>query len=122
MTKIKNPVSDNDISEYNQMVEMFLKKSVCKNWNESDMSLNKDEISLGNSGWTMSDVRQYLRTEVFIALSNYNEEYKTKKSTFVYGHLSKRVGSLMKKLTNQSKGYGIWSSNIEETLNEIDIE
>jgi hypothetical protein len=122
VTKEKREVSDDMVKQYHQMVEMFLKKSVVKNWNEAEMSKHKDEVSLGNSGWSMSDMRQYLLTEVFIALRNYKPEYKTKESTFVYGHLSKRVGSLMKRLTNKSKGYGFWSSNIEEILGEIDRE
>lgn len=118
----KREVTNDMILQYTQMVESFLKKSVVKNWNEADMSQYKDEVTLGNSGWSMADMRQYLTTEVFIALRNYKEEYKTKESTFVYGHLSKRVGSLMKKLTNKGKGYGFWSSNIEEVLGEIDRE
>lgn len=116
----KRHVTSEMVIQYNQMVESFLKKSVVKNWNEADMSKNRDEVSLGNSGMSMADIRAYLQSEVFIALRNYKEEYKTKESTFVYGHLSKRVGSLMKKLTNKSKGYGFWSSNIEEVLGEVD--
>lgn len=118
--KEKREVTNEMILQYQQMVESFLKKSVVKNWNEADMSKYKDEVALGNSGWSMADMRQYLTTEVFIALTNYKPEYETKESTFVYGHLSKRVGSLMKRLTNKSKGYGFWSSNIEEVLGEID--
>lgn len=115
-------VSNEDILRYSKMVESFLAMSVVKNWNESNMSTKngKDEVALGNSGHTMSDIRQYLTVEVFIALRNYNPSLKTKESTFVYGHLSKRVGSLMKKLTKESKGYGFWSSNLEEVLGEID--
>jgi len=113
-------VSNDMILQYEQMIESFLRKSVVKNWNEAEMSKHKDEVTLGNSGWSMADMRQYLMTETFIALRNYKPEYKTKESTFVYGHLSKRVGSLMKRLTNKSKGYGFWSSNIEEVLGEID--
>ncbi len=115
-------VTDAMILQYNQMIESFLRNSIAKNWNESDTSKNNDEIGLGNSGWTMSDMRQYLATEVFIALRNYKTEYKTKESTFVFGHLNKRVGSLMKKLTKKSKGYGVWSENIEIILGEIDNE
>lgn len=118
--KEKREVTDDMILQYTQMVEMFLKKSVIKNWVEADLSRYKDEVTLGNSGWSMADMRQYLTTEVFIALRNYEEGHKTKESSFVYGHLSKRVGSLMKKLTNKSKGYGFWTSNIEEVLGEID--
>ena len=116
----KRAVSNEMITQYEQMVESFLRNSISKNWNEADTSKDKDEIALGNSGWTMSDMRQYLNTEVFIALRNYKPNSGTKESTFVYGHLKFRVGSLMKKLTNKSKGYGIWSSNIEEVLGEID--
>lgn len=120
--KEKRTVTDEMVLQYKPMVESWLAKSVRKNWNEADMSTkgNRDEISLGNSGWTMADIRQYLMTEVCIALQNYKTEFKTKESTFVYGHLSKRVGSLMKKLTKRAKGYGVWSSNIEEVLGEID--
>ena len=116
----KNKVSNEMIQQYEQMVESFLKNSIVKNWNEADMSKHKDEISLGNSGWSMSDMRQYLMTEVFIALRNYKPDFKTKESTFVYGHLNKRVGSLMKRLVKDSKGYGFWCSNLEEVLGETD--
>lgn len=115
-------ITNEMITKYDQMIESFLRNSISKNWNEADTSKNNDEIGLGNSGWTMSDMRQYLATEVFIALRNYKTEYKTKESTFVFGHLNKRVGSLMKKLTKKSKGYGVWSSNLEEILGEVDSE
>ena len=115
-------VTNEDIIKYEKMVESWIRKSVVKNWNEADTYYRNDEVSLGNSGHTMSDIRQYLLSEVVIALKNYDSEKKTKESTFVYGHLSKRVGSLMKKLTKDSKGYGVWTSNLEEVLKEIDTE
>ena len=122
MPKEKRIVTDEMIIQYRPMVESWLANAVQKNWNEAEMSTKygNDEVSLGNSGWTMADIRSYLTTEVLIALQNYSADFKTKESTFVYGHLSKRVGSLMKKLTKQAKGYGVWSSNIEEVLGEID--
>ncbi len=122
MQKEKRTVTNEMIIQYRPMIESWMARSVRKNWNEAEMSTKngRDEIGLGNSGWTMADIRQYLMTEVCIALQNYKPEFKTKESTFVYGHLSKRVGSLMKKLTKHAKGYGIWSSNIEEVLGEID--
>lgn len=122
MPKEKRTVTDEMIIQYKPMVEAWLANAVQKNWNEAEMSTKygNDEVSLGNSGWTMADIRSYLTTEVLIALQNYSTDFKTKESTFVYGHLSKRVGSLMKKLTKQAKGYGVWSSNIEEVLGEID--
>lgn len=118
----KRTVSDDMVIKYQPMVESYLATSVRKNWNEATLSISNgsDEVSLGNSGWTMSDIRSYLMCEVFIALRNYSPNHNTKESTFVYGHLSKRVGSLMKKLTNKSKGYGVWSSNLEEILGEVD--
>jgi hypothetical protein len=120
----KQTVSDDMVLKYQPMVESYLAKSVKKNWHEASLSKDgaSDQISLGNSGWTMSDIRSYLMTEVFIALRNYSPNHNTKESTFVYGHLSKRVGSLMKKLTNKSKGYGAWTSNLEEVLGEVDSE
>ncbi len=122
MEKQKKQISSEEVRQYVPLVESYLRKHVQKNWNEADTSIsnNKDEVSLGNSGWTMADIRQYLMGEVFIALRNYKPNMNTKESTFVYGHLSKRVGSLMKKLTRPSKGYGAWSSNLEQVLGEID--
>lgn len=118
----KRQVSSEMVLQYVPLVESYLRKSVKKNWNEADTSTkdSRDEVGLGNSGWTMADIRQYLMGEVFIALRNYDPTKNTKESTFVYGHLSKRVGSLMKKLTKHSKGYGIWSSHLEQVLGEID--
>ena len=118
----KRQVTSEMVLQYKPMIESWISGHIRKNWNEADMSTknSRDEVSLGNSGWTMADIRQYLMTEVCIALQNYSPEHKTKESTFVFGHLSKRVGSLMKKLTKHSKGYGLWSSNIEEVLGEID--
>jgi len=122
MEKIEHSVTNEHVLKYVPLVESYLRNHVKKNWNEADTSTkdSKDEVGLGNSGWTMADIRQYLMSEVFIALKNYKPDMNTKESTFVYGHLSKRVGSLMKKLTKPSKGYGIWSSNLEQILGEID--
>ena len=117
-----NNVTNEDIIQFEPMVESFMRKSVVKNWNEANQSSSQDEVALGNSGFTMADIRQHLRTEVFIALRNYKPEYNTKVSTFVYGHLTKRIGTLMKKLTKEGMGYGKWSSNLEEVLREIDVE
>jgi hypothetical protein len=115
-------ITNEHILQYNQMVESWIRNSIIKNWNEADQSKSKDEVGLGNSGWTIADMRQYLYTEVFIALRNYRSDMSTKESTFVFGHLKNRVGSLMKKLTKKSKGYGVWSSNIEEVLGEVDSD
>ena len=122
VAQVPRVITNEHILQYHQMVESWIRNSVVKNWNEADQSKSKDEVGLGNSGWTIADMRQYLFTEVFIALRNYNPNLNTKESTFVYGHLSNRVGSLMKKLTKKSKGYGVWSSNIEEILGEIDTD
>jgi hypothetical protein len=120
--KVTRIITNEHILQYNQMVESWIRNSICKNWNESSQAKGQDEVGLGNSGWTIADMRQYLFAEVFIALRNYRSDMSTKESTFVFGHLKNRVGSLMKKLTKKSKGYGIWSSNIEEVLGELDSE
>ena len=119
-------VTDDEIKKYEPMVEKFMRDSVCKNWNESSQHKSKDEVSLGNSGWTMADFRQHLRMQVYIGLTKFNPEYRTKEgksvkeSTFIFGHLNKRIGQLMKKLVKPKKGYGVWCSNLEEVLWEHD--
>jgi len=122
-------VTDQDIKKYDAMVEMYLKNYVTKNWNEATLSKHDNEVQLGNSGWTMGDFRQHLKTEVLVALHKYNPDYiseKTgravKESTFVYQHLFNRTGQLMKKLTKTRYGYGKWTSNLEEVLWERDTE
>lgn len=122
-------VSNEDIKKYEPMVEKYIRDSVIKNWNEAynnRKSSSVNEITLGNTGMSLDDIRQHLRTEVCVALQKYNPEYRTKEgrsvqeSTFVFTHLFNRTGQLMKRLTRESYGYGVWHSNIEETLFEID--
>ena len=122
-------ITDADIKKYEPMVEMYLKRSVSKNWNEAKLNQYEDEVQLGNSGWTMRDFRQHLKTEVCVALQKYDPDYiseKTgkgvKETTFVYQHLYNRIGQLMKKLTKKRYGYGVWTNNLEEVLWERDTE
>ena len=121
-------VTNQDIEKYEAMVEMYMKKYVQKNWNEATLSKHNQDVSLGNSGYSMRDMRQHLRCEVVVALQKYNPDYRTKEgrsvkeSTFVYQHLFNRIGQLMKKLTKKRYGYGIWMNNIEEVLWETDRE
>lgn len=124
MTKPCRVVTNEDIKKYIPMVNKYLRDSVIKNWNEATLSHSDSEISLGNSGMTMSDMRQHLYAELVIALQNYNPEYRTKdgksvkESTFVFQHLFNRTGQLMKKLTKKRYGYGIWSSTLEEVIGD----
>ena len=117
-------VTNEDVKKYDRMVTKWLRDSVVKNWNEANLSKSENEISLGNSGFTMADMRQYLYTEVVVALQKYNPDYRTtrgkpvKESTFVYGHLYNRIGQLMKKLTKTKSGYGIWGMNLEDVIKE----
>lgn len=121
-------VTEADIKKYEAMIEHFIKDYVLKNWKEASLSKKNDEISLGNSGYTVADFRQYLNTELFIALTKYNPDYRTKagqsvkESTFVYKHLFNRLGQLLKKMVKRKRGYGVWTNNIEEVLWEIDKE
>ncbi len=110
------------------MIESWIRDKVAKNWNEAqnDLGKGRGDVSLGNSGQTLNDIRQHLRAEVCIALQNYNPDYRTKEgrsvkeSTFVFNHLRFRVGQMMKRLTKKRYGYGVWHSNLEETLWETD--
>lgn len=120
--------TNEDIKKYERMVNMYLNKFVVKNWNEASMAKSQQDVMLGNSGYTMEDIRQHLMAEVCVAISKYNPDYRTKEgksvleSTFVYQHLFNRTGQLMKKLTKKRYGYGIWMSNIQDVLGEGDRE
>lgn len=123
---MRRKITDEDIIKYQAMVEKYMRDFVKKNWNEAVSNKNDGDISLGNSGWTMNDIRQHLRAEICVALHNYDPNYCTeegrsvKESTFVYRHLFNRVGQLMKRLTKKKYGYGLWTSNLEETLWEYE--
>ena len=126
--KPKRTLTNQDILQYEPMVEKYIRDYVVKNWNEAkgDVRKGKGDVSLGNTGMSLNDIRQHLRAEVCVALYNYNPDYRTKEgksvkeSTFVFQHLFNRTGQLMKRLTKKRYGYGVWHSNIEETLWETD--
>lgn len=126
MVKKNNRVITNeDVLKYEPMVEKYIRDSVVKNWNEASTSKIKGDVSLGNSGLTVNDIRQHLRAEVCVALHNFNPDYKTKdgrsvkESTFVFQHLYNRIGQMMKRLTKKRYGYGVWTSQLETTLWEL---
>lgn len=108
---VRRKLTNEDVIKYEPMVEKFIRDSCVKNWNEA--RTGGPDAPLGTSGYTLNDLKQHLRTEICIALQNYNPEYRTKEgrsvkeSTFVYQHLTFRVGQLMKRLTKKRNGYGI---------------
>lgn len=128
--KFNRKLTDADIIKYEPMIEKYIRENVAKNWNEAKLDLGKGKgnVSLGNTGLSLNDIRQHLRTEVCIALYNFDPNYRTKEgrtvkeSTFVFNHLFNRTGQLMKRLTKKRYGYGVWHANIEETLWETDRE
>lgn len=121
-------VTNEDLKKYFPLVEKYLRDYVKKNWNEAQLGPAQGDISLGNTGVTMNDIRQHLRTEVVVALQKFDPNYRTKEGrtvkelTFVYQHLFNRCGQYMKKLTKKRYGYGIWTNNLEETFFETDRE
>lgn len=128
--KFNRTLTNEDVLKYEPMVEKYIRDNVAKNWNEgkNDLGKGRGNVTLGNTGMSLNDIRQHLRCEVCIALYNYNPEYRTKEgrsvkeSTFVFQHLWNRTGQLMKRLTKKSKGYGVWHANVEETLWETERE
>ena len=124
--KYNRTLTNEDILKYEPMVEKYIRDNIAKNWNEANTRKGMGDNSLGNTGLSLNDLRQHLRTEVCIALYNYNPNYRTKEgrsvkeSTFVFQHLWNRTGQLMKRLTKKRYGYGVWHNNIEETLWETD--
>ena len=145
-------VTNEDVKKYDRLVTKYLRDNVAKNWNEATLSVSQDEVGLGNTGMTMSDMRQHLMTEVVVALQKYNPNYRTKpryqknedgtetlddagntimvdpggrsvkESTFVYQHLFNRCGQLMKRLTKKRYGYGVWSSELSTVLHENEVK
>lgn len=117
-----------DIEKYDAMVEKYIRDSVVKNWKEASTNKALCNVSLGNTGYSIEDIRQQLRTEVCVALRNYDPNYRTKEgrsvkeSTFVFTHLFNRTGQLMKRLTKPARGYGKWHQDINETFWEINEE
>lgn len=126
--KFNRTLTNEDVTQYEPMVEKYIRDYVVKNWNgaKEDARKGRGDMPLGNTGMTLNDIRQHLRAEVCVALYNYNPDYRTKdgksvkESTFVFNHLFNRTGQLMKRLTKKKFGYGVWHSNIEETLWETD--
>ena len=122
---MKRQLTDEDIKKYIPMVDSYIRKSVLKNWNEASLSQHKQDVSLGNTGMSIRDIRQYLLMEVCIALNNYNPDYRTedgrsvKESTFIFTHIYNRGGQILKKLTKRRYGYGVWTSQIEQALGDI---
>lgn len=121
-------VTNEDVTKYDALVEKFIRDSVVKNFNEADRRPGFGDTSLGNSGLTLEDIRQDLRTEVVIALQKYNPDYRTEDGkpvaeiTFVYRHLWNRIGQKMKRITKKQHGYGVWTNRLENVLNELDEE
>ena len=117
-------VTNDDVKKYSAMVEKFLRDSVIRNWNEATLQKGHDNVSLGNTGMSIADFRQYLYTEVVVALQKYNPAYRTKEgqpvkeSTFVFSHLSNRIGQSLKRLTKRRCGYAMWSIPLEDALKE----
>ncbi|CAM6003917.1 unnamed protein product [Sphagnum balticum] len=102
---------------------------VSRTWSESlNLAKRRIEPSFNADGAFSDIMRTHLRAEVCVALHNYNPDYRTKEgrsvkeSTFVYQHLFNRIGQMMKRLTKKRYGYGVWHSNLEETLWETDRE
>jgi hypothetical protein len=124
--KYNRTITNEDVLKYEPMVEKYIRDNVAKNWNEANTRKGQGDNSLGNTGMSLNDIRQHLRVEVVVALYNFNPNYRTKEgrtvkeSTFVFQHLFNRCGQMMKRLTKQKMGYGVWHSNIEETLWETD--
>ena len=119
-------ITNQDVKKYKPMIEKFLRDSVAKNWsNELAKSTKQTECALGNTGMAMADFRQYLLTELVVALQKYNPEYRTaegksvKESTFVFTHLSNRIGQCLKRLTKRRFGYGMRMGQIENVLDGV---
>lgn len=118
-------VTNADIKKYMPMVDSYIRKSVLKNWNEASLSKSQQDVTLGNTGMTIKDIRQYLLMEVCIGLQKYNPDYRTedggsvKESTFIFTHIFNRGGQMLKKLTKRRQGYGVWTNQFETVVGDL---
>ena len=121
---IGRTVDNSDIVKYSDMVNMYIRNYFIKTWKEASFIDSDKTTFLGNTGMSVEDIRQQLTMEVVIGLQRYDPEYRTKagkpvkESTFIYRHLNFRAGTLVKRLSRLSQGYGIWSSPIEDYLDK----
>ena len=124
----KRVVTNEDIKKYEGLVDAFINKHVIKNFNEAKNNpKTRNNIMLGNTGMTLGDIRQHLLTELVIALQNYKPNViggptgkPVQEQSFVYGHLTFRVGALMKKLSSRARGYSFYHSQIEKVQFELE--
>jgi hypothetical protein len=124
----KRIVTNEDIKRYEGLVDTFIAKHVVKNFNEArNNPKTRNHIMLGNTGMTLGDIRQHLLTELVIALQNYKPDViggptgkPVQEQSFVYGHLTFRVGALMKKLSSRARSYGIFHVQIEKAQFELE--
>jgi hypothetical protein len=98
------PTSE-EVVKFTQTVDTAIFRCIMRCF--QNVSWHDLDTSLGNTGWSLRDCRQYLLTEAFVALSKFNPEYSaSKKNTFVMCHIFNRANTLAKRLTLQDKGYG----------------
>ena len=115
-------VTNEDIIKYKPLVEKYLRDNVIKNWNEAQLFNGSNDVSLGNTGQSIDDIRQHLYAELVVALQKYDPNYVTKEGksvkeiTFVFRHLFNRTGQLMERLTRKRYGYGVWTQDIDGTF------
>jgi hypothetical protein len=128
VTKNIRIVTNEDIKKYYPMVESYIRKNVIKNWSEASTARSKQNVSLGNTGFTIADIRQYLLMEIVAGLQKYNPDYRTaeglsvKESTFIFTHLHNRGGQFLKRVTRKRSGYGFWMTQIEKALGDVKEE
>ena len=122
MTRV---VTSQEVMKYYPLVQKFIRDSVVRNWTETNQYMSEDEeMILGNTSMSLADFRQYLLSEVVVALQKYDPNYRTRDGksvqelSFVHTHLSNRIGGLLKKLTKTRQGYGIWKTDIDEIIGD----
>jgi hypothetical protein len=90
------------LEEYGPLINKLL-QGIPKTWNDC----HGYESSIGNTGYSLADVKQHLILELFVGLTKYDPTRGAAESTFIYRHLFNRIGVFYKKYTAKGKGYGI---------------
>ena len=98
--------TDEQVASYEKAVNAAIFMVILRCFSYYSIKIDLD-TSLGNTGWTIADLQQHLRTEVFIAISHYDPSVGgSTLNSFVMCHVWHRAQSWMKKFANPKKGWG----------------
>ena len=111
---------EKDILKYEPLINKIINQVILKNWNNLNYLAHQDTVSLGQTGYTVADIRQDLRLMVWMALLKYNPNKKNKDGigatefTYVHTYVKNRALTFISKFTKDKYGYGIYHTYLSQ--------